>query len=71
MPIRLPSKKTARYCWFKRPLYIELYKNVMDKDKAENYSNGNNDNDNIDNDDFRDNNSSNSNKGNKACRYIG
>jgi len=48
--------------------------NVMDKGKAENYSDGSDDSDNsddTDDDNFRDNNSSNSDKGNKARGCVG
>jgi len=46
-------------------------KNVIDKGKAENYSNRSNNSDDIDNNNSRDGNSSDSNKGNKAHGYIG
>jgi hypothetical protein len=46
-------------------------KNVVDKGKAKNYSNGSNNSNNTDNDDSRDGNSSNSNEGNEACGCIG
>ena len=43
-------------------------KNVIDKGKAENYSDGSDNSSNIDDDDFGDSNSSSNNKGNKVCR---
>jgi hypothetical protein len=46
-------------------------KNIIDKGKAENNSDGSNNSNNTDNNDSRDGNSSNSDKGNKACRCIG
>ena len=46
-------------------------KNIVDKGKAKNYSNGSDNSNNTDNNNSRDSNSSDSNKGNKAYRYIG
>jgi len=46
-------------------------KNVMDKGKAENYSNKSSDSNNTDDNNFKDGDSSNNNKGNKACGYAG
>ena len=46
-------------------------KNVMDKGKAKNYSDGSDNSDDIDNNNSRDSDSSNSDKGNKAHRYAG
>ena len=46
-------------------------KNVIDKGKAENYSDGSDNSGDTDNDDSGDGDSSNSNKGNKACRCAG
>jgi hypothetical protein len=46
-------------------------KNVIDKGKAKNYSNGSNNSDDTDNNNSRDSNSSNSNKGNKTYGCIG
>jgi len=45
-------------------------KNVIDKDKAKNYSNKSNNSNNTDNNNSRDSNSSNSNKGNRARGYT-
>jgi len=46
-------------------------KNVVDKGKAKNYSDGSNDSDDTDDDDFRDSDSSDSDKGNKARGCVG
>ena len=45
-------------------------KNIMDKGKAENNSNGSNNSDNTNDNDFGNSNSSDSNKGDEARRYI-
>ena len=45
--------------------------NVIDKGKAENYSNGSNNSDDTDDNDSKDSDSSNSNKGSEAHGYVG